>query len=64
MAQGSVSAHCLADAAAPLPLDWRRFSENWLATNCSGFYYMPNDSHVLFEKEEDAVLFKTAYEGK
>lgn len=36
----------------------------WLADNCKGFYHCPNNSYVSFELEEDALLFKTAFDGK
>lgn len=36
----------------------------WLEANCSGFYHCPNNSYVSFEKDEDAVAFKMAFEGK
>lgn len=36
----------------------------WLRDNCSGFYHMPNSSNVMFERDEDALLFKLAFDGK
>lgn len=38
-------------------------SNRWLEENCSGFYYRPETSVILFEKDDDAVLFKTRFEG-
>lgn len=36
---------------------------DWLESRCSGFYYLANMERVLFENEEDAVLFKMTFEG-
>lgn len=36
----------------------------WLSENCSGFYHAPNSTNIMFELEEDAVLFKIAFDGK
>jgi hypothetical protein len=35
----------------------------WLRDNMQGFYYSPTSSVIMFEKEEDVVLFLARYQG-